>query len=123
MRRTLLVLATLAAASYCRAEPPPPQQKATQSAGQRLFQRWCAPCHNAGPGDDGMEMPPGTAALAAKYKGAVPAELERRGDLSADALRNFIRHGSGSMPMFRRTEVSDADIEELARYLKETSAR
>ena len=122
MRRILVVLAMLAAAGCSRQEPPL-QQTAIQSAGQRVFERRCAPCHGAGPGDDGLEMLPGTAALAARYKGAMPAELERRSDLSADALRYFIRNGSGAMPMFRKTEISDADIEELARYIKETSAR
>lgn len=89
--------------------------------GRRIFTHTCAPCHGAGPGDDGSKMLPGTAALAAKYKGAKPAELERRGDLSPETLRYFVRHGSGAMPMFRKTEITDAEINEVAAYLKQSA--
>jgi len=67
-------------------------------------------------------MLPGTAALAAKYQGKVPPALEDRGDLSAEVLRAFVRHGSGAMPMFRKTEASDQDIEAIAAYLASSVA-
>ena len=66
---------------------------------------------------------PGTAALAAKYQGALPGPLEDRGGLTAEVLRRFIRHGTGAMPMFRKTEVSDAQINEIAAYLRQSAAR
>jgi hypothetical protein len=59
----------------------------------------------------------GTQALEAKYKGAKPALLEQRTDLTPDVVRFFVRHGSGVMPFFRKTEVSDADLDALAAYL------
>ena len=37
--------------------------------GNAKFEYACAPCHGAGPGDDGREMLPGTDALRIKYQG------------------------------------------------------
>src|SRR5690554_8065466 len=36
--------------------------------GRMTFERQCAPCHAAGPGDDGARMLPGTATLARRYE-------------------------------------------------------
>lgn len=85
--------------------------------GQRVFARTCAPCHGQGPGNDGSPMLPGTAALQAKYGGSPPAALERRDDLEPEVLRYVVRHGQGAMPMFRRTEITDAEIDAVAGYL------
>ncbi len=57
--------------------------EADVARGKSKFQRSCAPCHGAGPGDDGRAMLPGTTALQLKYKGTVPALLEARTDLPA----------------------------------------
>ncbi|MFO7286636.1 MAG: cytochrome c [Gammaproteobacteria bacterium] len=86
--------------------------------GRELFERNCAPCHAPGPGDDGAPMLPGTAALAAKYQGQRYGALELRGDLDANVLRYFVRNGIGAMPMFRKVELSDADIDLIAAYLE-----
>ena len=85
--------------------------------GDLIFQRQCAPCHGQGVGDDGAPILPGTAALKRKYDGALPPALEKRQDLNADIIRTFVRNGSGAMPMFRKSELSDADIDAIARYL------
>jgi mono/diheme cytochrome c family protein len=90
--------------------------------GAAKFEHTCAPCHAAGIGDDGRAMLPGTDALRIKYRGAVPELLEKRTDLTADALRAFIRFGTWSMPPFRPTEVTEGDIQDIAAYLKSTSA-
>jgi mono/diheme cytochrome c family protein len=89
--------------------------------GKVRFARSCAPCHGSGPGDDGRAMLPGTTSLQLKYKGKVPALLEARTDLPAAALRVFVRRGSMSMPPFRKTELSDAEIEDIAAYLAVSS--
>jgi mono/diheme cytochrome c family protein len=89
--------------------------------GNAKYQYTCAPCHGAGPGDDGRKMLPGTDALRIKYKGKVPALLEARTDLSAKVLRVFVRRGSWSMPPFRPTELTDAEIEDIAAYLAKSS--
>ncbi len=90
--------------------------------GRQVFERHCAPCHGRGPGDDRSPMLSGTAALAEKYDGARPAALEDRSDLSAPVITLFVRRGSGAMPFFRASELSDADIAAIAAYLAESSA-
>jgi mono/diheme cytochrome c family protein len=89
--------------------------------GQAKFEHSCAPCHGDGVGDDGRAMLPGTDALRIKYQGALPALLEKRTDLNADAIRTFVRRGTWSMPPFRPTEISDRDIEDIAAYLRQSS--
>lgn len=99
------------------------QQPAAQR-GNAKFQHSCAPCHGAGVGDDGHAMLPGTDALRIKYKGAVPpvpALLEERKDLTAPVLKVFVRHGSFSMPPFRPTELTDAEIADIAAYIADKS--
>ena len=79
--------------------------------GNDVFQNWCAPCHAPG------ARHPGTQALEALYKGAKPAALEQRTDLLPELTRAFVRTGVSVMPPFRKTEISDADLEALAAYL------
>ena len=89
--------------------------------GNERFQYMCAPCHGDGIGDDGRAMLPGTDALRIKYQGALPALLEERTDLTPELLKVYIRRGTGSMPGFRPTEITDAEIEEIATYLAASS--
>jgi mono/diheme cytochrome c family protein len=91
------------------------------ATGRAVFQRTCAPCHATGPGDDGKPMLPGTQNLQWKYKGEKPALLEQRTDLPAPVLRTFVRRGSWSMPGFRKSEVTDVEIEAIAAYLAVSS--
>ena len=101
------------------------QQSAVQR-GNAKFQHSCAPCHGAGVGDDGHAMLPGTDALRIKYKGAapaVPALLEERTDLTPPVLKVFLRHGSFSMPPFRPTELTDAEIADVAAYIADKAKR
>jgi (+)-pinoresinol hydroxylase len=86
-------------------------QDATVDKGKQVYEYWCATCHGPGRGK------PGTVALAAKYKGTRPALLEERTDLTPQAIRFFVRNGISIMPTFRKTEVSDADLEAMAAYL------
>lgn len=79
--------------------------------GDAVYQKWCAPCHAAGPGH------PGTTALAALYKGGKPAALEERTDLSPEIVKQFVRKGVSVMPFFRKTEISDAELDALGAYL------
>lgn len=101
-----------------------PAAAAAQIAkGQQRFQRQCAPCHGSGPGDDGPKYLPGTDALNRKYKGALPPELEKRRDLTADLIRAFVRNGSGAMPMFRKAELTDADVDAIAAYIADNAGK
>jgi mono/diheme cytochrome c family protein len=99
------------------------QDSAAITSGKQVFAIQCAPCHGTGPGDFGKAMLPGTDALRIKYQGKIPAALEQRSDLPAPILREFVRRGSWSMPPFRKTELSDAQIGSIAAYLAESSKR
>lgn len=91
------------------------------AAGKASFQHTCEPCHGKGVGDDGRALLPGTDALRIKYQGSLPAALEDRSDLTADAIKTYVRQGSWSMPPFRKTELTDAEIVDIAAYLVESS--
>jgi len=84
--------------------------EATLQKGQKVYEYWCATCH--GPGNL-----PGRVALQTKYKGAKPALLSERTDLLPAVTKTFVRHGVSIMPFFRKTEISDADLDALAAYL------
>jgi (+)-pinoresinol hydroxylase len=107
MMRRIAVLVSLAISWACVATAQEPQQV----RGKAVFDQWCAPCHGTGPGK------PGTAALEALYKGVKPALLEERTDLVPELTRTFVRNGVSIMPFFRKTEISDADLDALAAYL------
>jgi len=114
--RPALVLAVLVIGSWATCA-------SAQDAGRgkAKFDHTCAPCHGAGVGDDGRAMLPGTDALRIKYRGSLPALLEQRTDLNADAIRTFLRRGTWSMPPFRPTEVTEGDIQDIAAYLRQSS--
>ena len=128
MRSAALLLALAlcsSAQAATKAKPAAPNAAASAMIehGKLVFARNCAPCHGRGPGDDGSPTLPGTSKLDARYKGSgTPGALELRSDLNTDALRLFVRNGIGAMPMFRKTEVSDADLDAIAAYLKSSAA-
>lgn len=84
--------------------------------GAAVFNNWCSACHARG-----GQNAPGTTSLQNKYQGSVPAALEDRRDLTADVLKTFVRNGVATMAPFRKTEVSDADLDALAAYLTQRS--
>lgn len=77
--------------------------------GANLFRQTCGGCHLAG----GF----GTRVLARRVP-AGQAELEKRRDLAADYVKAVVRHGMGSMPQIRRTELPDAQLNTIAAYLE-----
>jgi mono/diheme cytochrome c family protein len=79
--------------------------------GAAVFRHWCAPCHAAGPGH------PGTESLQRKYEGKLPATLLDRTDLSAETVSTFVRQGVLMMAPFRKTEITDAELAALARFV------
>ena len=82
---------------------------AAQKRGQKIYAKWCLACHG-----EGM---PATAALEVLYQGEVNALLEQREDLSFELVQNFVRYGKHSMPFFRKAEISDSELKDLAAYL------
>ena len=110
-RTVFLFTLSLLAAAHAVAAPDESQIE----RGHRVYQKWCFPCH--GPGND----KPGTIALAAR--GQKPAVLEERTDLTAPVIKIPVRHGVFYMPIFRKTEVSDADLDAIVAYLMRNSKR
>ena len=86
-------------------------EPAQAPSGEAVYKRWCTHCHSAGRGN------PGTESLQVKYGGKLPAVLLDRTDLSAAAVATFVRTGVLSMPPFRKTEVTDAELAVLAAYV------
>jgi mono/diheme cytochrome c family protein len=105
------VIARVVAVVSLSASGASAQDSAVLKRGNDAYQYWCATCHGRGPGN------PGTTALSAKYKKALPGVLEDRTDLTTQAIRFYVRRGTSIMPFFRKTEVSDADLEAIALYL------
>ena len=99
------------------------QDAAAVSRGKAVFTRTCAPCHGADKGDFGRAMLPGTDALRIKYKGQLPALLEQRTDLTPAAIKVFVRKGTWSMPPFRKTELSDAEIDAVSAYIADAARK
>jgi mono/diheme cytochrome c family protein len=78
--------------------------------GKALFASHCAYCHAAGPGHAG------TMRLT-EARGAAKAVLEERTDLDPAYVRLVVRQGLVEMPPWRRTEIDDAALQQIAAYL------
>jgi (+)-pinoresinol hydroxylase len=105
-------LVTLATAQVAHAaEAADASKSAAQNVGQLTYDKWCAPCHAPGPDH------PGTQALDALYKGSKPGALTERTDLTPPIVKQFVRKGVSVMPFFRKTEISDAELDALATFL------
>jgi mono/diheme cytochrome c family protein len=108
MRATTLMIAMGLAtfASLASAAEPP--------SGEAVWKRWCVHCHSTGRGN------PGTESLTVKYRGrtpAIPAALLDRTDLTPEFVAFSVRQGVLSMPPFRKTEVTDAELAALGKWL------
>jgi mono/diheme cytochrome c family protein len=104
-------LASVVCASAVVFSAPAVAADAPTGAGQQVYEKWCEPCHAPG------SQYPGTVALAALYKGSKPAVLVERTDLTPPVVKQFVRKGVSVMPFFRKTEISDAELDALAAWL------
>jgi mono/diheme cytochrome c family protein len=114
MRQTLFLLLVVGFVDAALA------QTASETNGKAVFAKWCAPCHGAVAPKNvmfGSGALAGTSALAVKYKGRLPAVLEERTDLTPALIKSVVRHGLFGMPITRKTEVSDAELEDVVAYL------
>jgi (+)-pinoresinol hydroxylase len=100
------VCALLAAAPVLAQEPA-----VQQAQGRAVYVKWCAPCHDPG------VTHPGTHALTVKYQGVKSGVLLEWTDLPPAMVKVLVRHGISVMPQFRKTEISDADLDALAAFL------
>jgi len=122
MKRTqyLFSAALLAAAVLARPaigqSAPATGTAFTRSAGAKVFGKWCSDCH-------GTPNGPGSMALQRQYQGSVNPILEQRSDLNPDYIKLIVRHGMSFMPSFRKTEISDAELTQIAAYLTSAHAR
>ncbi len=82
-----------------------------QAQGRAVYGKWCAPCH-----DPGITHP-GTHALTVKYQGVKSGVLLEWTDLPPAMVKVLVRHGISVMPQFRKTEITDAELDALAAYL------
>ncbi len=81
------------------------------ASGRAVYEKWCAPCHDPG------VIHPGTNALTVKYKGVKSGVLLEWTDLKPQTVEHLVRHGISVMPQFRKTEISDAELDALATFL------
>jgi mono/diheme cytochrome c family protein len=87
---------------------------ATQQAqGKALYGATCNYCHS--------EKVWGTLALE-RRRGTSDALLEKRTDLVPAFVKSVIRNGLGSMPAYRRTELTDAEVDAIVAYLTRANA-
>jgi (+)-pinoresinol hydroxylase len=106
-RMAVLVAITIGGIAAAHADAPD---------GHATFTKWCAPCHAPG------ITHPGTHALESKYPAdKFPARqsgvITEWTDLTPDYVKAIVRTGISVMPFFRKTEISDAELDALARYV------
>ena len=82
-----------------------------QAAGRAVYTKWCTPCHDPG------VTHPGTHALTVNYQGVKSGVLLEWKDLAPDTVKYLVRHGISVMPQFRKTEISDQELDALAQFL------
>ena len=98
---------TFAAADLRAADRLTPRQQ----QGRELFHANCILCH----GERGQ-----ATVLLEKRLGKENSLLEERTNLNAALIHHAVRHGINSMPWFRRSELTDADVDAIAAYLTRT---
>ncbi|OYU34960.1 cytochrome c [Novosphingobium sp. PASSN1] len=128
MKRFLLAAGFVASAAAALPPGPPPgppppyQMRGEAPSGDRLkpggdgkvlFQVHCGYCHLTG----GM----GTNLLTKQrmMMGETPDKglLANRTDLTADYVKSVVRMGKGAMPAQTKVDVTDAELEAVAKYL------
>ena len=105
------VLGLIAAPAFAEEHPD------EHAAGRAVYTQWCAPCHAAG------VTHPGTHALMVKYQGVKSGVLLEWTDLQPDTVKVVVRHGISVMPQFRKTEISDPELDALAKFLSRNTPR
>lgn len=103
--------------SLTRAQAPNARAAQIES-GKQSYDYWCTTCHGSELGLPGFDGLPGTQQLRIKYRGTdIPAVLEERTDLVPEFIKVIVRQGVSFMPHFRKTEISDADLDAIAAFL------
>lgn len=113
----LLVTVPILFVTVPTAKGPALVQAAADPPGKVVYTHWCAACH-----DPGVQHP-GTNALTAKYKGVKSGVLLEWTDLPEDYVKAVARTGISVMPQFRKTEISDQELDALARWMSSRSKK
>lgn len=112
MKRQFSTAAAVSLLTVLTVMSPAARAAPNKAHGKVVYHYWCSPCHAPGPGH------PGTQSLAIKYAGTgIPAVLEQRRDLTPALVKTMVRKGILMMAPFRKTEITDADLADLAAYL------
>jgi (+)-pinoresinol hydroxylase len=118
-----LLLPALCAAALVQAVAWAQPDAVNAERGAAVYEAWCVACHAPVPEGSALAPRAGVQQLQLKYDGTLSPYITQRPDLAnSDVLRTFLRNGVGSMPPFRRTEISDEDIAALAAFFRVTSA-
>jgi mono/diheme cytochrome c family protein len=111
-------LAAVCGSGLAHAQVAGEPRSAQIERGKQIYDYWCTTCHGADLGLPGFDGLPGTQQLRIKYRGTdISPLLEARTDLVPDFVKAIVRQGVSFMPHFRKTEISDADLEALATFL------
>lgn len=97
-----------------------PEDTGAIGRGYLVYTKWCAGCHAPdSPLAAGLMIGQyaGTYVLQQRYQGAMPAVLQERTNLTAPVIAFYVRNGLNTMPGFRKTEISDAELAALTAYL------
>ena len=115
-RRLPLLLLGLLAGVCCRdrALPVADGRTGDLAAGQRIFERKCASCHNTN-GD-------GKTVTGSRFPYANLIDGVWRSDGSPEAIERQIRHGHDPMPKFEG-KLTDEEIRQTVIYVSELSHR
>jgi (+)-pinoresinol hydroxylase len=118
MKARLLALVVAACSGAFAHAQAPNARAARLEQGKQIYDYWCVPCHGAGLGLPGFDGLPGTQQLRIKYRGTdISPLLDERTDLVPELIKVVVRQGVSFMPHFRKTEISDAELEALAAFL------
>ena len=111
MKRAQCLVVAILSCTGCITSATAQTAPVDYSAGKLVYGKWCAPCHDPG------VIHPATNALGAKYQGVKAGVILDWTDLPASTVKYWVRNGISVMPHFRKTEISDTELEALAAYL------
>lgn len=96
-----------------RAEAPSGERLAAGRDGEALFSNKCGYCHLTG----GMGTNLVTKQRVALGEAPETGLLANRKDLTSDYVKSVVRIGKGAMPRQTKVDITDAELDVVARYL------
>lgn len=101
--------ALLATAAVAFAAQLPAAANHDRPGGAVLYERYCAGCHNPGPGHP--------ATMLLEELGRPHPPLIGRTDLEPDFVRAVVRNGLVEMPPFRQTELTEHELDQVIAHI------